>query len=118
MKTVAALCFGALLAAPALAETAAADDCARARDPARCEARQAVLKACGEMRGLERRACLEAGMPPPDCGKSANPQACEAAQKARDLCKGKTGKALKACLREESPKGKKRRKAARPAAAN
>ena len=118
MKLPVLLLAGALLAPAALAETTAADDCARARDPARCEARQAVLKACGEKHGLERRACLEAGMPPPDCGKSANPQACEAAQKARDLCKGKTGKALKACLREESPKGKKRRKAARPAAAN
>jgi len=106
----------ALFAVPAAAESAA-DDCARARDPARCEARQAALKACGEKRGLERRACLDAAMPPPDCGKSKDPAKCEAAQKAKDLCKGKTGKALKACLREEAPKGKKRRKPARPAAA-
>lgn len=116
MKLPVLLLAGALLAPHALAETAAADDCARARDPARCEARQAVLKACGEKHGLERRACLEAGMPPPDCSKSANPQSCEAGQKARDLCKGKTGKALKACLRDESPKAKKRKPAKKKAA--
>jgi len=119
MKSLLPLAAGALLAllgAPAAAESAA-DDCARARDPARCEVRQAALKACAEKRGIERRACLDAAMPPPDCAKSKDPAKCEAAQKAKELCKGKTGKALKACLREEAPKGKKRRKPAMPAAA-
>ena len=111
MKTLLLLAAGALLALPVLAESAA-DDCARARDPGRCEARQAALKACGEKRGIERRACLEAAMPPPDCSKSDNPRRCEAIQKAKDLCKGKTGKALKKCLKEEQPKKKPRKKPA------
>ena len=114
MKILFALAAGALLTLPARAETAA-DDCARARDPDRCAARQAALKACGEKRGLERLACLEASMPPVDCSKSSNPQKCEVAQKAKDVCKGKTDKALKKCLREDQPKKKKKKKKPAPA---
>jgi len=107
VKILFALAAGALLALPALAESAA-DDCARARDPERCMARQAALKACGEKRGAEKRACLEASMPPVDCSKAKNPQRCEAAQKAKEVCKGKTDKALKKCLRDEQPRKKKK----------
>jgi hypothetical protein len=110
VKILFALAAGALLALPAQAETAA-DDCARARDPDRCAARQAALKACGEKRGIERRACLDASMPPVDCSKAQNPQQCEGAQKAKEVCKGKTDKALKKCLREERPKKKKKKRA-------
>lgn len=115
MKILFALAAGALLALPALAETAA-DDCARARDPDRCVARQAALKACGEKRGIEKRACLDASMPPVDCSKAQNPQKCETAQKAKEICKGKTDKALKKCLREEQPKKKMKKKPHRTAA--
>ena len=108
LLTLAAGVLLALLALPALAESAA-DDCAKARDPGRCEARQAALKSCGQKRGAEKRACLDASMPPVDCRKAQDPQRCEAAQKAKDFCKGKTGTALKKCLREEQPK-KKRKK--------
>jgi hypothetical protein len=108
MKRLLMLVAGALLALPALAQSAA-DDCARARDPGRCEARQAALKACGEKHGIERRACLDASMPPVDCSKAQNPQSCEAAQKAKDVCKGKTGKALNKCLRDEQPRKKKKK---------
>jgi hypothetical protein len=107
MKKLLMLAAGALLALPALAETA--DDCARARDPERCVARQAALKACGEKRGVEKRACLDASMPPVDCSKAQNPQRCEAAQKAKEVCKGKTGKELKKCLRDEQPRKKKKK---------
>jgi hypothetical protein len=103
MKILSALAVGLLLSLPAHAENAI-DDCARARDPERCAARQAALKACSEKRGLERRACLDASMPPVDCSKSSDPQKCEAAQKAKEVCKGKTDKALKKCLRDEKPK--------------
>lgn len=109
MKILFALAATALLAMPARAETAI-DDCARARDPDRCAARQAALKACSEKRGVERRACLDASMPPVDCSKSSDPQKCEAAQKAKEVCKGKTDKALKKCLREEQPKKKTKKK--------
>lgn len=113
MKRLLILAAGALLSLPALAESAA-DDCARARDPGRCEARQAALKACSEKRGAEKRACLDAAMPPVDCGKSQDPARCEAAQKAKDFCKGKSGKALKKCMRDEQPR-KKRPAKPRPA---
>lgn len=109
MKKLLTLAAGALLALPALAQSAA-DYCARARDPVRCEARQAALKTCAEKRGAERRACLDASMPPVDCSKAQNPSRCEAAQKAKEICKGKSGKELKKCLRDESPQKKKRKK--------
>lgn len=108
-KRMLLLLAGALLALPACAQSAA-DDCARARDPVRCEARQAALKNCSEKRGAERRACLDASIPPVDCSKAQNPQRCEAAQKAKEICKDKTGKALKKCLRDEQPRKKKKAK--------
>lgn len=115
MKRLPVLAAGALLWLPALAQSAA-EDCARARDPVRCEARQTALKACSEKRGAEKRACLEAGMPAVDCGKSKNPRDCEAAQKAREVCKGKTGRELKKCMRDEQQRNKPKSKQS-PAAA-
>lgn len=108
MYKLLALAAAALLSLPAFAQSAA-DHCAKARDPARCEARQAALKTCAEKRGKERRACLDAHIPPVDCSKAQNPQRCEAAQKAKEVCKGKTGKELKKCLRAEQPKKKKKK---------
>jgi hypothetical protein len=105
-RTLLALAAGALLSLPALAQSAV-DYCARARDPVRCEARQAALKNCAAKRHAEKQACLEASIPPPDCSRAQNPQSCEAAQKAREVCRGKTGKELKKCLRDEQPKKKK-----------
>lgn len=84
----------------------AADDCAMARDPVRCEARQAALKTCSDMRGSEKRACLDGSMPPVDCSQAQNPQKCEVAQKAKEICKGKTGKQLKQCMHDEQPRKK------------
>lgn len=110
MNRLLILAAGALLALPAFAQSAE-DYCAKARDPERCMARQAALKACGEKRGIERRTCLDASMPPVDCRKAQNPQNCEAAQKAKEICKGKTGKALNKCLRDEQPRKKRPRKA-------
>ena len=79
-------------------------DCAVARDPARCEARQSALKACADKRGAAKNACLEAKMPPVDCSQASNPAKCEAAEKAKEICRGKTGKDLKQCLKGEAPK--------------
>lgn len=111
MKLMLVLTAGALLALPALAQSAAAD-CVRARDPVRCEARQAALKNCADKRGAEKRACLEASIPPVDCSKASNPPHCDAIEKAKQVCKGKTGKQLKKCLRDEQPKKpRKQRKA-------
>ena len=45
-KRLLTLAAGALFALPAFAQSAI-DYCAKARDPARCEARQAALKNCG-----------------------------------------------------------------------
>jgi hypothetical protein len=109
MKRLLTLAAGVLLSLPAFAQSAT-DYCAKARDPARCEGRQAALKNCAEKRRAEKQACLEASIPPVDCSKTQNPQACEAAQKAKEICKGKTGKELKKCLREEQPQKKKKGK--------
>ena len=106
-KQLSMLAAAALPWLPAFAQPVA-DDCARARDPERCEARQAALKVCSEKRRAEKEACLEAAMPPVDCRRSENPGKCEATQKAREACKGKTGKALKQCMRDEKPKKKPR----------
>jgi hypothetical protein len=107
VKYLLVLAVAALPGLPAFAQPAA-DDCARARDPARCEARQAALKTCSEKRRAEKEACLEANMPPVDCSQSENPGKCEATQKAREACKGKSGKVLKQCMRDEQPKKKPR----------
>ncbi len=101
------LVAGALLSLPAFAQSAA-DYCAKARDPVRCEARQAALKNCAEKRGKEKQACLDASIPPADCSRTQNPQSCKAAQKAGEVCKGKTGKKLKNCLRDEQPRTRKK----------
>lgn len=113
-------CIGALIliyALPVLAESAA-DDCALARDPTRCEARQAALASCSEMHGTYKRACLEAALPPVDCGKSKNPARCESAQKAREACKGLTDQALRTCKQDQMPKKTKigKKKKAKPSA--
>lgn len=115
MKQLLMLATVALSWLPAFAQSAT-DDCARARDPVRCEARQAALKTCSEMRGSEKRACLDAGMPPVDCSQAQNPQKCEVAQKAKEVCKGKTGKQLKQCMHDEQPPKKKKPRPIRPAA--
>ena len=115
MYRLLALIATALLSLPACAQSAA-DHCAKARDPARCEARQAALKTCAEKRGAEKRACLDASIPPVDCSKAKNPQRCEAAQKAKEVCKGKAGKELKKCLRDEQPRKKSKARKAKPAA--
>lgn len=113
MNGLLVLAAGALLALPALAQSDA-DYCARARDPARCEARQAALKNCAGKRRAEKQACIEAGMPPVDCSRSQNPQSCEAAQRAKEICRGKTGKDLKKCMRDEQPRKKKKIKKRAP----
>jgi hypothetical protein len=104
-KRLLVVATSALFALPALAQSDI-DYCAKARDPVRCEARQAALKNCAEKRGRERRACLDSSIPPVDCSKAQNPQHCEAAQKAKEICKGKSGKTLRKCLRDEQPKKK------------
>lgn len=108
-----ALVAGALIALPALAQSAA-DQCARARDPVRCDARQAALKTCAAKRNAEKLACLEANMPPPDCRRAQDPARCEAEQRAREICRGKAGKELKKCLRDEQPRKKSGKRQAKP----
>ena len=96
------LAAGALLVLSAPAQSAA-DPCAAARDPVRCEARQAALKTCAAKRGTERQKCIEAGMPPPDCRRTQDPPRCEAEQRAKEICRGKAGRELKQCLRDTLP---------------
>lgn len=113
MKALLMLALSALAVMPAVA--AAAVDCAVARDPGRCEAQRAALKACADERGAAKRACLDAALPPVDCAKASDPERCEKAQKAREVCNTKSGKELTKCLRDETPK-KKKRQARKPAA--
>ena len=113
MKILPMFALALLAALPTLA--AAAPDCAVARDPGRCEAQRAALKACADARGAEKRACLDAALPPVDCSKASDPERCEKTQKSRAACNTKTGKELKKCLRDEAPKTKKP-KARKPAA--
>jgi hypothetical protein len=104
------------LPASAFAADVVINDCAVARDPARCEARQAALKTCAEVRGAAKHACLEQHMPPVDCTQASNPAKCEAAEKAKEVCRGKSGKALKQCLKGETPKKAVKKKAKKSSA--
>jgi hypothetical protein len=90
MKMTFPLLAGGLLAA-FLATAAQAQmtgpqavDCAKARNPERCEARQ----------------CIKGNMPPPDCAKASNPARCAAMQAAQEACRGKVGPAHRQCLRD------------------
>lgn len=103
MRQLFALTFLALFSASASAQEIS-NDCAAARDPVRCEARQAALKTCADKRGSAKAECLELHMPPLDCAKHSNPAKCEAIQRAKDVCAGKEAKALKQCLKDEGPK--------------
>jgi hypothetical protein len=109
MKVLLILAASALFGLPAFA-AAENGNCAAARDPGRCEAQRAALKACAEKRGAEKHACLDAALPPVDCSKASDPQRCEKTQNAREVCKTRTGKELKKCLRDEQPKKKPRPK--------
>ena len=99
MKRFAFLLITAMLAVPAAAQNnPPAVDCAKARDPARCEARQQAQVACKEKRAAEKPQCIHDKLPPPDCSKAEDRQRCEARQQARTECQGKSGKDLRACL--------------------
>lgn len=79
-------------------------DCAVARDRARCEARQAALKAYTDKRGSARTARLEDRIPPIDCTQASNAAKYEAAEYAKQVCHCTTGKEMKECLKAETPK--------------
>lgn len=83
---------------------AAAGDCSRARDPARCEALQKAKEACKDKAPADKRKCMVEAMPPMDCSKARNPQRCEAMEQARAECKDKNGAEFRQCLREHTPK--------------
>lgn len=106
MKMTFPLLAGGLLAA-FLATAAQAQmtgpqavDCAKARNPERCEARQKARSLCQDKRGPERRQCIKGNMPPPDCAKASNPARCAAMQAAQEACRGKVGPAHRQCLRD------------------
>jgi len=99
------LMTGLFLSLPAIAQTEAqpttesvADECAQARDPALCTARQAALTLCAEKHGAEKQACLQDNLPPVDCSRADNPKECMAIEQAKEKCAGKKNAALAACL--------------------
>jgi hypothetical protein len=77
-------------------------DCNKARDPQRCQAREAARAACQDKRGAARRQCMEDSMPPTDCSKAPNPARCSAMLAAREACKDKVGPAHRQCMREQA----------------
>jgi len=91
----------ALFASTALAQPAMPQptDCAKARNPERCEARQKARAACPDKRGADRRQCVKEHMPPPDCSKAPNPARCAAMQAAQEACRGKSGADYRQCVR-------------------
>lgn len=82
----------------------AAGDCAKARDPERCQALQAAKETCKDKTAAEKKQCMQAAMPPVDCSKARNPERCEAHQKAKEMCKDKTGRDHRQCMKENTPK--------------
>lgn len=76
-------------------------DCSKAKDPARCEARQKARDACKAIKGLDYKTCIHDHMPAADCSKARDPQRCEARQQAHEACKGKYGAERRQCMREQ-----------------
>jgi hypothetical protein len=99
---IAATLIGLLGAPAAWAQPSApkAVDCAKARNPERCAARQQARELCKDKRGAARRQCVKEQMPPPDCSKAPNPGRCTAMQAAQEACKGMVGPAHRQCLRD------------------
>jgi len=87
-------------------------DCSKAKDPKRCEERQAnakaARKACESKKGAAHEACMRTEF----CAKSPDPKQCEArakekqarADKIREACKDKKGDEFRACAREQHGK--------------
>jgi hypothetical protein len=88
----------ALSSIAAIAGAEAAVDCAKARDPARCEATRAAKLACQDRHGPAFRQCVADLTAQVTCATASDPQRCERRQKLRAACKGKRGQAWKACL--------------------
>lgn len=89
----------------------ASADCAKARDPQRCEALQKAKETCKDKTGADKRKCMTEAMPPMDCSKARSPARCEAHQKAKTACKDKAGRDHRQCIRDHV------RGASQPAAA-
>lgn len=112
LKLVCGTLVAALFSLGAAAQTA---NCAKARDPQRCEALQKAKEICKDKTAAaDKRKCMVEAMPPMDCAKAHNPQRCEAMQKAKEVCKDKPAAEHRQCLREHMPK--RGVKAKRPAA--
>ena len=87
-------------------------DCSKAKDPKRCEERQAnakaARKACESKKGAQHEACMRTEF----CAKSPDPKQCEArakekqarGDKIREACKDKKGDEYRACAREQHGK--------------
>ncbi|MDE2599991.1 MAG: hypothetical protein KGL40_10255 [Rhodocyclaceae bacterium] len=90
-------------------------DCAKSRDPARCEARLRARRACSAMRGDTKRLCMDAYMVSPDCAHADNPKRCVVQRHAEQACHGKQGKVYKSCMQAELKKKPKHITAYQPA---
>lgn len=107
------LITGLFLSLPAMAQPevqpatqSAPEECAQARDPVRCAARQAALITCAEKRGAEKQACLQESLPPVDCSQADNPEECAAIEQLKEKCADKKDTALTACLNPGATKQK------------
>jgi hypothetical protein len=116
VKILFALAAGPCWHCPRTAESAI-DDCARARDPERCAARQARAQGLREKRGLERRACLDASMPPVDCSKASTRRNAKPRRRPRKSARARPTRHSKKCLRDEKPKKPAKNKKRRPSKA-
>jgi hypothetical protein len=83
-------------------KAAPATNCAKARDPQRCEALQRAKEICKDKNAVDKRKCMSDAMPPMDCSKSRSPARCEAHQKAKVACKDKSGSEHRQCMREQT----------------
>ena len=87
-------------------------DCSKAKDPKRCEEREAnakaARKACESKKGAQHEACMRTAM----CAKASDPKQCEAKVKekqakrdqALEACKDKRGDDYRACLHDQRGK--------------
>lgn len=91
-----------LAAAPACAQSNPENGaCAKARDPIRCETREAALKTCADLRGVDKRLCFEEQMLPVECATAQDPARCERVRLAKATCGDQAGEDHRRCLREQ-----------------
>ncbi|AXE29885.1 hypothetical protein DK842_08285 [Chromobacterium phragmitis] len=81
----------------------AAEDCAEALAPQRCQANLLGWRSCQDVADGKRRDCLSRYTPPLSCQRQRDAKRCEALVAAQASCEGMLGAQRRVCIDERLP---------------